>query len=151
AVVSHAESAGPGRGHRIGLVGVLLAAAVCRQVWHLGRQSYMGTHLPVAVRARGMSTLGGMMRIGQVIGPVLGAGVVVVAHEGWVFLMEVAVVAVATVLVALNMLPADRAGGAGRVSVRDVSRTPIPDDPSPHAPGRPAFATMVLVGIGVIP
>lgn len=150
-VVSHAQAAGPEGWHRLALVAVLFSSAVCRQVWHLGRQSYMGTHLPVAVRARGMSTLGGMMRIGQVIGPVLGAGVVVVAHEGWVFLMEVVVVAVATLLVALNMLPADTSRGSDRVSVREVSRTPIPDDPSPHAPGRPAIATMVLAGIGVIP
>lgn len=152
AVVAHAEATGPGLGHRLGLIGVLVISAVCQQVWHLGRQSYMGTHLPVEIRARGMSTLGGMMRIGQVIGPVLGAGVVVVAHEGWVFVLEAAMALVATVLVAVKMLPADAApDGARRISVREVSRTPIPDDPSPHAPGRPAIQTMLLAGLGVIP
>lgn len=150
-VVAHGLANGPGALHRVGLVLVLFTTAVCQQVWHLGRQSYMGTHLPVEIRARGMSTLGGMMRIGQVIGPVLGAGVVVFTHEGWVFVLEAVMALAAVVLVAWKMLPADKAEDVRRASVREVSRTTIPDDPSPYAPGRPAIRTMVLAGIGVIP
>lgn len=138
--------------HQAGLVLVLFGSAVCQQVWMLGRQAYMGSQLPVEVRARGMSTLGGMMRIGQVIGPVLGAGVLLVAHEGYVFLLQAVTALAATVLVASKMLPSDGGVPKGsRASRREASRTPIPATPAPHAPGRPAIATMLLTGLGVVP
>ncbi len=147
-VVGDAIDHGPEAWHRLAFLGILLANALFEQAWMLGRQSYMGTQLPVGVRARGMSTLGGMMRIGQVLGPVAGAVVVTLGHEGWVFVFEALLVSVATALVAFGMLPGD---ATTRASVRSLGRSPIPPDPSPHAPGRPALRTMLLAGIGVIP
>ncbi|MCC2593525.1 MFS transporter [Tessaracoccus sp. OS52] len=149
AVVSHAMAVGATGGHRVGFFLALLATAICEQVWMLGRQAYMGTQLPVAVRARGMSTLGGMIRIGHVLGPVAGAAVVLVLHEGWVFALAALTAAVATVLVIVNLVPSDRA--PSRTPLRQQAREPIPDTPSPYAPGRPAITTMLLAGIGVIP
>lgn len=152
AVVSDGLGGGDDWWHRVAFVLVLFASAVCQQVWMLGRQSYMGSQLPVAVRARGMSTLGGMMRIGQVIGPVLGAGVLVVAHEGYVFLLQAVTALAATLLVTFKMLPPEGDGpAASRASRREASRTPIPPTPAPHAPGRPAIATMLLTGLGIVP
>jgi MFS family permease len=45
-------------------------------VFLLARQSYLTARAPEAVRARAMSTLGGVTRVGLVVGPFLGAPVV---------------------------------------------------------------------------
>ena len=58
---------------------LVLFAAGCfmvgmsQAVYNLARQSYMTEAVPVAYRARALSTLGGVMRIGMFIGPFLGA------------------------------------------------------------------------------
>lgn len=58
---------------------LLLFAAGCfmvgmsQAVYNLARQSYMTEAVPIAYRARALSTLGGVMRIGMFIGPFLGA------------------------------------------------------------------------------
>lgn len=49
-------------------------------VFLLARQSYLTAAAPVALRARAMSTLGGVTRIGLFVGPLIGAPVV--AHWG---------------------------------------------------------------------
>jgi MFS family permease len=45
-------------------------------VYNLARQSYLTEVVPVSHRARALSTLGGMMRVGQFIGPLVAAAVV---------------------------------------------------------------------------
>lgn len=45
-------------------------------VYNLARQSYMTEAVPIEFRARALSTLGGVMRIGMFIGPFLAAGAV---------------------------------------------------------------------------
>lgn len=45
-------------------------------IYNLARQSYMTEAVPLAYRARALSTLGGVMRIGMFIGPFLGAAAV---------------------------------------------------------------------------
>ena len=47
-----------------------------RAVYNLARQSYMAEAVPIAYRARALSTLGGVARIGMFIGPFLGAAAV---------------------------------------------------------------------------
>ena len=59
----------------------VLGVAVCLMgptgaVFLLARQSYLTAAAPVAVRARAMSTLGGVTRIGLFVGPLIGASVV---------------------------------------------------------------------------
>src|SRR6201986_419784 len=53
--------------------GVLLIGAASA-VYSLARQSYLTEMVPVHMRARALSTLGGTMRIGIFVGPFLGAG-----------------------------------------------------------------------------
>src|SRR5690625_1468638 len=65
-VISHGLEAGAGLAHQLTLVGLLTMMAASAQVWMLGRQSYLGTALPPAMRARGMTMFGGVIRIGQV-------------------------------------------------------------------------------------
>ena len=59
----------------------VLGVAVCLMgptgaIFLLARQSYLTAAAPVAVRARAMSTLGGVTRIGLFLGPLIGAPVV---------------------------------------------------------------------------
>jgi MFS family permease len=54
-------------------LGILLIGAAS-SVYGLARQSYLTEMVPVQMRARALSTLGGTMRIGIFLGPFLGAG-----------------------------------------------------------------------------
>lgn len=51
---------------------------MAQSVFLLARQSYLGAAVPIAFRARALSTLGGVSRIGMFIGPFLSAAVI---HE----------------------------------------------------------------------
>src|SRR3954452_13784968 len=53
-----------------------LMVGMSQAVYNLARQSYMTEAVPLAYRARALSTLGGVMRIGMFIGPFLGAAAV---------------------------------------------------------------------------
>lgn len=53
-----------------------LMVGMSQAVYNLARQSYMSEAVPVEYRARALSTLGGVMRIGMFIGPFLGAAAV---------------------------------------------------------------------------
>lgn len=148
AMVEHARITGPTPWHQAGLIVSLVVSSLSREVWIIGRQAYLGTALPPELRARGMSTFGGMMRIGQVIGPLLGAGIIVLGDEGWVIGLDAAAMAAATLMVALTMLPGEHA--AKRPSMRQaVGRIPVV--PSPQAPHRTAGVTMVLAGFATVP
>lgn len=48
---------------------------MAQSVYTLARQTYLTEAVPIAMRARALSTLGGVMRIGLFIGPFLAAGV----------------------------------------------------------------------------
>ena len=147
-MVEHARITGPTHWHQAGLVASLVVSSLSREVWIIGRQAYLGTALPPELRARGMSTFGGMMRIGQVIGPLLGAGIIALGHEGWVIGLDAVAMAAATLMVALTMLPGEHA--AKRPTMRQaVGRIPVA--PSPQAPDRTAGVTMVLAGFATVP
>src|SRR5699024_4902204 len=96
-------------GHHLALVGLLLVIAVSMQVWQLGRQTYVGTALPPSMRGRGMTLSGGVIRIGQVVGPLLGAAVMAVGSMTEVFLLFAVSAAAGTVMITV-FLPPDEAG-----------------------------------------
>ncbi len=79
---------------------VLLTGAT-NSVYMLARQAYLTEITPPLFRARAMSTLGGVGRIGTFVGPFLGAGVVHLAGTRSVFWLALVVVALAGVVVAL--------------------------------------------------
>src|SRR5699024_10443176 len=58
-------------GYMLGILMVGMAAAG----FNLARQSYLAVAVPLSHRARAMSLLGGMQRVGSFIGPFVGAGV----------------------------------------------------------------------------
>lgn len=148
----------PAPGHRLALIALLIVMAATGQVWQLGRQAYLGSELAPHLRARGMTTFGGMMRIGQVIGPLLGAGVMALGHESWVFALFAAMTTAATAMVALFMVPGERMERAVPVAAAAREADPgVAEELEKEAPAaqRPAvravLARMVRVGLGVTP
>jgi MFS family permease len=94
-----------------------------QSVYNLARQSYMTEAVPVLYRARALSTLGGVMRIGMFIGPFLAAAAV---H--------------------FFGLPAAYAVGIVGVLGAATLGARIPDlEAPPHPAGQPAPASTTLV------
>jgi len=79
---------------------VLLVGAA-NAVFQLARHSYLTEVTPVHQRARVLSTLGGVHRIGQFIGPFLGAGVIALGDLRGVFLLALFTAVAAGVTVVL--------------------------------------------------
>lgn len=103
--------------------GVLVVGAASA-VFHLARQAYLTEVVPVVNRARALSTLGGVSRIGIFLGPFLGAAVLHVADLQAVFWLAVGTTVAAAAVVGL---------------ARDI------DDRHPAARARPAVSTAELV------
>jgi MFS family permease len=109
---------------------VLLGAAVallgvCGSAWSLSRQSYLTEAVRPELRARAMSTLGGVGRIGTFTGPFIGAGAMHFAGLDGAYLVAIVAVGLAaTVLIVLPPVPHDRAlpAGATRPRLRAVIR-----------------------------
>jgi MFS family permease len=111
----------------------LAGCAVARNLWVLGvgvfavggtnavytlaRQSYLTEVIPVMKRARALSTLGGVQRIGAFLGPFLGAGVVHLFHVSAVFWLAVAT----SLLAGLVVLAVPDVEGAEAVRRRDAA------------------------------
>ena len=133
-------------GHRLALVGLLLVIAVGMQVWQLGRQTYLGTALPPSMRARGMTLFGGVIRIGQVVGPLLGAAVMAHGSMTEVFLLFAVSAAAGTVMITV-FLPPDEAGPGPAVPREGRRRR----SPARVRLDRAVLRRMVLVGAGIAP
>ncbi|WP_263120079.1 MFS transporter [Cellulomonas sp. RIT-PI-Y] len=95
-------------------LGVLVVGAVSA-VFHLARQSFLTDVIPVAQRARALSTLGGVGRIGAFLGPFLGAGLLHLAPLRSVFWLAAAVSLLAGAVVALAP-DVDRSGAVPRTA-----------------------------------
>ncbi|MGY1753514.1 MFS transporter [Blastococcus sp. SYSU D01042] len=103
----------------------LLVLGACGATMHLARQSWVADVVAVHHRARAMSTLGGVFRIGLFIGPFVGAAVISVWGTRSAF--AVAVVASLLAAVVLAFAPVTGGGGAavahsGPVGVREMFR-----------------------------
>jgi MFS family permease len=80
----------------------ILAAGLAAAVWGLARQSYLTEAVPVGMRARALSTLAGLTRVGTFVGPFVGAALVgVLGTDGGYLLNLGAVVLAAAILVLL--------------------------------------------------
>ncbi|WP_432549002.1 MFS transporter [Kineococcus arenarius] len=94
----------------------VLALGLAAGVWGLARQSYLTAAAPVRLRARALSTLGGVGRIGLFVGPFAGAaGTALLGRAGAYAVAGLVVVAAAVVVLVLPdpATPAPAPGAAG--------------------------------------
>jgi len=69
------------------LATAVVVSGMSRTMFLIARQGFMIDAVPVAYRARALSTLGGTSRFGMLLGPLLGAGVIHVFSLSAVFVM----------------------------------------------------------------
>jgi MFS family permease len=103
-----------------GLALAIGATGLAAAVWGLARQAYLSEAVPLRMRARALSTLGGVVRIGYFLGPFLGAGAMhYLGTDGayWVHL-------VAAVLAAAVLLRLPDPESVGPHAVRRADRAP---------------------------
>ena len=94
-------------------VAVLLLGAT-GAAWGLARQAYMTEAVRPELRARAMSTLGGLSRVGTFLGPFLAAGAMHAMGLAGAYVVALILAAVAAVLVLiLPAVPHDRPPAAG--------------------------------------
>lgn len=138
--------------HRGALIGLLLVMAASTQVWQLGRQAYLGTALPPTMRARGMTLFGGVIRLGEILGPLVGAVVMMVGNMAWVFLLFAVTAAIATVMVAVFLPPGEVRPSASREQSRaEGSPARRPRTEAKVRLDRAVLGRMVAVGLGISP
>lgn len=125
-------------------VAVLLVGAT-NAVFHLARHSYLTEVTPAPYRARVLSTLGGVHRIGQFVGPFLGAGVIHLADMRAAFILAVITAMAASVTVWLAT-PASRAAGQA-APASGAAAVPRPGLCQVLSQHRRLLATMGLVGM----
>ncbi|BCB91318.1 MFS transporter [Phytohabitans suffuscus] len=88
----------------------VFVSGLCGSVWNLARQTYVTESVPFALRARALSTLAGVHRIGRFVGPFAAVGAMAVlgtAGAYWVHLAA-AFLAAGTLLLAADVRPAGR-------------------------------------------
>ncbi|WP_350280907.1 MFS transporter [Kribbella sp. HUAS MG21] len=96
-----------------GLAIAIGCTGVAGAVWGLARQAYLSEAVPIELRARALSTLGGVQRIGSFIGPFLGAGVMkFLGTDGAYWVHLVAAVLACALLLSLPDVTHTRAKGA---------------------------------------
>jgi MFS family permease len=82
--------------------------------WGVARHAYLAEAVRPDLRARAMSTLGGLGRVGTFAGPLLGAAAIRVLGLSGAYLVALTLIGAASVLVAfLPPVPHDRPGPAG--------------------------------------
>ncbi|MCB5293379.1 MFS transporter [Arthrobacter sp. SO3] len=123
------------------LAAAMLVVGMAASVFSLARQKYLTEAVPVMLRARALSTLGGVNRIGIFIGPFIGAAVMQFAGiTGAYWVGVVAMVAAAALSVTIPDLVATPAPEHGvpvqRATMRSVARS--------HA------GVFLTVGMGVL-
>lgn len=114
-----------------GPFGVLMYAAgvtfvgMAGSVFSLARQTYLTELVPMKMRARALSTLGGSMRVGMFLGPFLGAGLTVLMGSAGSYVIGLVALAASGIIVAtgpdLDVKPAARHGEGAR-TMRGVFR-----------------------------
>ncbi|MEE1651729.1 MFS transporter [Brachybacterium sp. J144] len=145
AVIEPGAAAEPARHQQLVLVGLLVVIAACSQVWHLGRQSYLGTALPPTMRARGMTLYGGTIRLGEVVGPLLGAVVIAMISSTAVFVLFAVMVGAATVMITVFLPP-----GETRAAVPPRPRRGMRSEARIRL-DRAVLGRMIAVGAGITP
>ncbi|APU14751.1 MULTISPECIES: MFS transporter [Actinoalloteichus] len=100
------------------LAASVLVAGLANSVWGLARQTYLTEVVPLRLRARAMSTLAGVVRIGAFVGPLVGAGaLVLLGPRGGYWVQVLAVLVAGTIVLALPDVARRRAPSEVRAPV----------------------------------
>lgn len=132
----------------------IVALSVSANIWSLARQSYVAEAVPMSWRARALSMLGGMLRLGQVLGP--GAGSLAIAWWGLAgsFWFQMATVLIALGFVLGFVLPSPEALAHGAGPSATHGNDPPGEPPSliemPPARERADARATALLALGVV-
>lgn len=117
----------------------ILVLALADLTWDLGRQTYLADQIPAHLRARAMTLFGGSLRVGRVLGPLVGAVLLGVAGPSSVFVVHLVAALVCIVAVLLFIAPGT-AAATGAVT-----------EAIPPADRRgPVLRRILLVGLAVM-
>jgi MFS family permease len=119
-------------------LGILLIGGAS-SVYNLARQSYLTEMVPLQMRARALSTLGGSMRIGVFVGPFLGAGAIKLAGLSGAYLVSLAAMLAAALIV--HRVPDLELGEERRQAAAEVTTIGVLRD---H------WRTFLTLGTGVL-
>ncbi|OCW60162.1 MFS transporter [Trueperella bernardiae] len=119
----------------------IVLLAVGSNSWSLARQAYLAESIPPMWRARGLSTLGGMIRIGQLIGPLVATALLTAWALQSVFIFNILLIFLALALIVAYVVP-DPAAERKRVSAGQS------EEGSRGLEHRSKLATIIL-GIGI--
>lgn len=109
-----------------GLALAIGATGLAGAVWGLARQAYLSEAVPLQMRGRALSTLGGVQRIGSFIGPFLGAfAMKFLGTDGAYWVHLVAAMIACVVLLSLPDLESVRRGRAANPVVVQSTRAVI--------------------------
>lgn len=91
--------------HRFFFVVAIFIFGISSTIWMLARQAYVAESVPLAWRARALSTLGGMNRIGALIGPMVTTALITVWWIGSIYAAAVILLVFACILVLRFLVP----------------------------------------------
>lgn len=77
-------------------------------VWQLARLTFVSNVVPIQLRGRALSALGGAMRIGTFIGPFVGALAIASMGDNGVYLLHIGLTLASLAVIALSSEPEDR-------------------------------------------
>lgn len=109
----------------------IVALALSSGIWQLGRQSYVTETVPITFRARAMAMLGGIARLGRLVGPAIGSVVIAAWGVDGAFYLQIATALLAAALVAVFTAPDPHmlAAGAAR-TVSPQQKTSVTNEPA---------------------
>lgn len=105
--------------------------------WDLGRQTYIADEVPEEFRARAMTLFGGMIRVGRIVGPLLGAGAIALGGLAAPFAIHLVAALASIVLITVFLIPPSEERSASMHAAVDV----------PPRTRRQILHPLVLVGI----
>ncbi|WP_350269621.1 MFS transporter [Brevibacterium sp. CBA3109] len=136
------------------MVALMLFAPVS-DVWSLARQAVVAEVMPPKDLAKAMTALGGSQRVGNLVGPIVGAGLMLVFPLWSVFVFAgiSAVAAVVVMSLPIARIPGysdRRAGGTGGAGATNRDSA-CPTSPKPSRPRlQVRWKAVILVGISII-
>ena len=107
--------------------------------WDLGRQTYIADEVPLHLRARAMSLFGGTLRVGRILGPLIGAVLITLAGPAAAFLVHLVAAIAGLMLITIFVPP--------RLAVPASSPGEEPADPPARGE---VLRPLLLVGAAVL-